>query len=319
MPKISIIVPVNNTEQYLPRCIDSILSQTFTDFELLLIDDGSTDNSGMICDEYAAKDSRIRVFHKENGGVSSARNLGLDNAQGEWIAFVDSDDWVEVNWLSICNDKISHDNLVDFIKWGYIIHLEKLEIETVKIDKEKYIEDAISMLEENEKNRYYTFTWTSLCKRSTIGDIRFDNSLTWCEDHLFIINILVRTKRMYLLSEPLYHYRKEGAETLSNVKNPYMICNASTKILSCIKNILNNDYNKMTHWYNNYRRDICYAIKVCYKNLNNYRARLEFHDSIYIVNGGSIISWSEKIFRNKYIPFYFKDLVLRIYYAIKKS
>ena len=84
MPQISVIVPVYNTEKYLHRCIDSILSQTFTDFEVLLIDDGSTDSSGEICDEYAAKDSRVRVFHKENGGVSSERNMGLDNAYGEY-------------------------------------------------------------------------------------------------------------------------------------------------------------------------------------------------------------------------------------------
>lgn len=94
MPKISVIVPVYNTEKYLRRCIDSILAQTFTDFELLLVDDGSKDNSGAICDEYAKKDPRVRVFHKENGGVSSARNLGLDEAKGEWIAFVDSDDYI---------------------------------------------------------------------------------------------------------------------------------------------------------------------------------------------------------------------------------
>ena len=88
---VSIIVPVYNTEKFLHRCIDSILAQTYTDFELLLIDDGSKDSSGAICDEYAVKDARVRVFHKENGGVSSARNLGLDNAKGEWITFVDSD------------------------------------------------------------------------------------------------------------------------------------------------------------------------------------------------------------------------------------
>ena len=99
-PKISVIVPVYNAEKYLHRCIDSILSQTFTDFELLLINDGSKDSSGAICDEYAAKDNRVRVFHKENGGASSARNLGLDNAKGEWIAFVDSDDLLEVNMLN---------------------------------------------------------------------------------------------------------------------------------------------------------------------------------------------------------------------------
>lgn len=101
MPKISVIVPVYNTEQYLHRCIDSILAQTFTDFELLLIDDGSKDSSGKICDEYAAKDPRVRVFHKENGGVSSARNMGLDNVRGEWVTFCDSDDYVELWWLSL--------------------------------------------------------------------------------------------------------------------------------------------------------------------------------------------------------------------------
>ena len=96
-PTISVIVPVYNAEKYLSRCIDSILVQTFTCFELLLVDDGSTDCSGRICDEYAKRDTRIRVIHKENGGVSSARNLGLDNAKGEWICFCDSDDLL-LNW-----------------------------------------------------------------------------------------------------------------------------------------------------------------------------------------------------------------------------
>ena len=91
-PKISCIVPVYNVEKYLRRCVDSILNQTFTDFELILVDDGSPDNSPAICYEYAVKDSRIKVIHKVNGGVSSARNVGLDVAKGEWICFVDSDD-----------------------------------------------------------------------------------------------------------------------------------------------------------------------------------------------------------------------------------
>lgn len=91
-PLVSVIVPVYNAEKYLNRCVDSILSQTMTDFELLLIDDGSKDDSGRICDEYAEKDARVRAFHKPNGGVSSARNLGLNNARGNWIAYVDADD-----------------------------------------------------------------------------------------------------------------------------------------------------------------------------------------------------------------------------------
>lgn len=98
---ISIIVPVYNTEKYLDRCIQSILSQTYTDFELLLVDDGSTDSSGAICDKYAEQDSRLRVFHKENGGVSSARNVGLNNAAGEYIIFVDSDDYMKPQMCEI--------------------------------------------------------------------------------------------------------------------------------------------------------------------------------------------------------------------------
>lgn len=98
-PKISVIVPVYNAEKWLRRCVDSILAQTYTDFELLLVDDGSTDSSGAICDEYGTIDHRVRPFHKPNGGASSTRNLALDNAKGEWITFCDADDYVYPNWL----------------------------------------------------------------------------------------------------------------------------------------------------------------------------------------------------------------------------
>ncbi len=111
-PKLSIIIPIYNVEKYLPTCIESFLSQTYTDFELLLIDDGSPDSCGQICDEYAAKDSRIRVFHKENEGVSRARNLGLDNARGEIISFVDADDWVTPSY---CDTIVSNMENKDFL------------------------------------------------------------------------------------------------------------------------------------------------------------------------------------------------------------
>lgn len=97
--KVSIIVPVYKAELYIRKCIDSILSQTFTNFELLLIDDGSPDNCGKICDEYAELDTRVHVFHKENGGVSAARNLGLDHAKGDYVCFIDSDDWIDPDML----------------------------------------------------------------------------------------------------------------------------------------------------------------------------------------------------------------------------
>lgn len=99
LPEISVIVPVYKVEEYLPQCIDSILAQTFTDFELLLVDDGSPDRCGEICEEYAGKDMRIRVFHQQNSGVSAARNIGLQHAKGTYIVFVDSDDWVSTDYL----------------------------------------------------------------------------------------------------------------------------------------------------------------------------------------------------------------------------
>lgn len=101
MPKISIIVPVYKVEKYLHRCLDSIVAQNFTDWECILVDDGSPDGSGKICDEYAEKDGRFKVFHQENQRVSAARNKGLDNAKGEWIGFVDSDDWVSKDYFQI--------------------------------------------------------------------------------------------------------------------------------------------------------------------------------------------------------------------------
>lgn len=106
-PLISIIVPIYNSEKTLKKCLNSIINQTYVDWELLLINDGSKDNSGNICDEYAIIDRRIKVFYKENGGVSSARNLGLDNACGDWVTFCDSDDFVFPDWLSNYVENIS--------------------------------------------------------------------------------------------------------------------------------------------------------------------------------------------------------------------
>lgn len=107
-PKISVIIPVYNAEKYLRKCIESVLNQTFGDFELLLVDDGSPDHSGEICDEYAQKDSRVHVFHKPNGGTANARNYGLDHSQGDYVAFIDNDDYVEPTYLGDMYSAMTH-------------------------------------------------------------------------------------------------------------------------------------------------------------------------------------------------------------------
>ena len=120
---ISVIIPVYKVERYLPRCIDSILSQTYKNIELLLIDDGSPDSSGDICDEYAEKDPRVRMFHKENGGVSSARNLGLDEAKGDYIGFVDSDDYIAPGMYEKLVELIEDNNAdIAVCRSSYIIY-----------------------------------------------------------------------------------------------------------------------------------------------------------------------------------------------------
>ena len=139
-PFVSIIVPVYNTEKYLCRCIDSILSQTYTDFELLLINDGSKDNSGIICDEYSIKDSRVRVFHKKNGGLSSARNLGIQNIRGVYTIFVDSDDfWLKSNSLSVLIDaaKIFRCDVVRG-EYSYVDEYDSFLFNDKKRGKDKY-------------------------------------------------------------------------------------------------------------------------------------------------------------------------------------
>lgn len=187
-PKISVIIPVYNAESTLRRCVDSVLAQTFTEFECLLINDGSKDKSGEICDEYAARDSRIRVFHKENGGVSSARNVGLDNATGEWIAFVDSDDWVGEKYLEsfseyldadlliggylrVKNNEMVNDNYWDFLPGGLYYSCEKI------------LEDNLSFL-------IFRVPWAKLFKRSIAENLKFDNKIRVGEDSLYVLEYL---------------------------------------------------------------------------------------------------------------------------------
>lgn len=203
-PTISVIVPVYNTEKYLRRCIDSVLAQTYADFELLLIDDGSKDKSGEICDEYAQKDARVRVFHKENGGVSSARNLGLDNARGEWVAFVDSDDYIEENYLKSFEGNLDADLVV-----GNMIICEAGKSPSdidAHIVPGKYC-PIQSVLKGNLTKTVFCAPWGKLFRNDGIRDLRFDVGMTICEDTKFVYNYIAKAKDMRILStDEASHY-----------------------------------------------------------------------------------------------------------------
>lgn len=216
-PLISIIVPVYNTDRCLSRCIKSILSQKFKNFELLLIDDGSTDESGEICDEYAAKDRRIKVFHKKNGGVSSARNVGLDNAKGEWITFCDSDDFVSPNWLKIYIDNISDG--IDLICQA--LECDKTYELTNKRDGINYkgcVQNGVLFL---YNNKILGYLWIKLFKRSIIDSckLRFDIRFNYQEDQEFCFRYFSYVKTMVCTEKGGYYYSPPDWECKYSKKN----------------------------------------------------------------------------------------------------
>ena len=208
LPSISVIVPVYNAEKYLDKCVESLLSQSFADFELLLVNDGSTDNSGKLCDEYAKKDRRIKVFHKENGGVSSARNVALDHANGQWIAFVDSDDWVSENYLKDLHFAVVGEKKglifqgFSYYKNGKIT--ESLEWEDETIQKE----DVIKLFEE-KKIRKYGYSCSKLYNMAVIKEynLRFDETLKIAEDLMFLLSYLPHIDYVRFISGANYFYR----------------------------------------------------------------------------------------------------------------
>lgn len=201
-PKISIIVPVYNVEIFLHRCVDSILAQTFKDFEVLLIDDGSKDRSGEICDEYARKDERVRVWHKENGGVSSARNMGLENVKGEWVTFVDSDDYVQDDWLATF---VANMNGYDAVVTGFnFVTHDKIQ----PFMMDCHSNSPARVADYLNKERNYGFLWCKCFKRFLIesNKLRFNEKLSFLEDEDFVCRYWAESNRINVVSHVTYNY-----------------------------------------------------------------------------------------------------------------
>lgn len=206
---ISVIVPVYNTEKYLRECIDSILMQTFTDFELLLINDGSTDGSGAICDWYAANDSRVRVFHKANGGVSSARNEGLSHVRGEWIAWVDADDTILpdmfFNLIKAAEEKDADIAYCDFISDDFRSYMPSDTTDKLTFINEYLFAPIQSLCITLCKTKVYTENGVKFLETSNLG-----------EDLLVTSKLYFYSNRRAYVPQTLYQYRRtDGSMTLS--------------------------------------------------------------------------------------------------------
>lgn len=212
MAKISVIVPIFNREKSLARCVESIMQQTYQDLEIILVNDGSTDNSLQLCNEFAQKDSRIVVLDKPNGGVSSARNAGLDIATGEFIGFVDSDDYIDKVMYEKLIAVAENENL-DFVVCKFYIAHE----ENGKVYIEKHIQSGLEEFVCNRKigntlkewsapDSAASVIWSMIVKREVIAGVRFDTRLIHREDTLFFLNILLKAQRRNVLNDYLYYY-----------------------------------------------------------------------------------------------------------------
>ena len=215
--KISVIVPVYNVEAYLERCVESILQQTYTHFELILINDGSTDSSGQICDHLASQYENIKVYHIENAGVSNARNMGIQLATGSWVTFIDSDDFVTQDYLATLASAVEGVNVgfviapLHHIKNGIVTDLPSHSGKTELWSTEETMKELLMT------TRTSFFPVAKLFKRDLLADEKFNTNYHLAEDALFLTELLLKTRcSCVFIDKPVYYYdHREGSATTS--------------------------------------------------------------------------------------------------------
>ena len=219
--KISIIIPIYNVEPYLKKCIDSIILQSYSNLEIILVDDGSPDNCGNMCDDYASKDSRIVVIHKQNGGLSSARNAGINIAKGDYLMFVDSDDWVEKDFCETALKK-KKKKKVDCLAFGYFKHENNIVIPKFT-DHPRYLlaEEAIRSIV-NLDDIIYNFAVNKIYSKKVFKDIRFPVGRLF-EDQGTTYRIFDYVGKIYVSNSPLYHYISRSGSIMNQKYKPKAI------------------------------------------------------------------------------------------------
>lgn len=233
-PLVSVIVPVYNVEQYLDECINSLINQTYKNLEIIIVDDGSIDNSGKICDSY--DDLRIKVYHKTNGGLSDARNYGLKFASGDYILFVDSDDFLDTNMIkTLVENAINYD--VDISICGYSKYYNKDNI--VKCTQCLFNEKIIDLKRVEylyDFNHYGVGVWNKLLKKELLEDILFPVGKV-SEDYFVMYKIFYKTKSIYYTNESLYFYRQRQNSITKSKKTRFDVLDALEQYVEFAKNI----------------------------------------------------------------------------------
>lgn len=215
MAEVSIIVPVYQVEKYIRQCIDSILAQTFTDFELILVDDGSKDRSGQICDEYAGMDKRVKVIHQKNSGAAAARNSGMDQAIGDYFLFVDSDDYVIPTMVECLYEKVVKEKAdIAVCNYLYFFENDREKDFSTSIKSEVLPGTEIFYNRKNERNYgIWTVVWNKLYRKETVGKVRFRFG-RYFEDEFWANDIYQMDIKVVTIPECLYYYRQHDESTM---------------------------------------------------------------------------------------------------------
>ncbi len=283
--KISVVIPVYKVEKYLDECLESVVNQTYKNLEIILVDDGSPDNCPKICDEWAKKDNRIKVIHKKNGGISDARNAGIKEATGNYISFVDSDDYIEKNLYEIAIKKIKQNEAQIFIFGRSYLYGNKKE--SKNSNEVELIMDTQDALDKMNMFQYYDVaTWDKIYERKLFDSIEYPKGKL-CEDWYITYKVIDRAKKVVFNSTPLYVYRqRQNSITHSNyIKVNNEPIYASKEVLEFIRNNYPNiEQNALTKYvfacigvYNNYlyytkntnkeKEEILNIVKENYKNV----------------------------------------------------
>ena len=259
-PLISVIIPVYKVEKHLEKCVDSVINQTYKNLEIILVDDGSPDNCPKICDEYAKKDKRIKVIHKENGGVGSARNKGMEKAVGEYITFVDSDDWLEKNFIQEMLFIINKYK-VDYVTCGYYrVYENKKEIingnlEEIVIDSKEYVNKLLNV------QNGYGFVHMKLIKKEKISSLRFEEKLVVGEDALFNIQLCKNIDKIVIYNKPLYNYYFNTNSVVRKYNNEY--CNNYLKSMIYMSEYIRKNYKSENVIQNLYNYIAYHVLLIC--------------------------------------------------------
>lgn len=318
-PMISIIVPVYNAAPFLKRCISSILVQSYEAWELILVDDGSTDESGRICDDFASEDSRIKVIHQSNGGVSVARNRGLDCASGEWITFSDADDWLEGDALE---NYIKYSSDCDIVRAGYKRVSVDGAIEDVHCEGIYVASDKYDMYQKMELFHYFGFLWNSFFRKTIIGPLRFPEGINWCEDHIFSLACCSKASAVKFIPDTTYNYYLQPSSSLSYPKDLEQVITASELELKAKWALMSDKQREQDiEAVQDYYSKMNYVVRTLYNGKYDYNYRK--HISVFAHRKLVIVPQvkanpSSRLFYQMRIPFGIKDCFLRLKFARMK-